>query len=153
MSIIKDLEELMDYYEKLGVNTEPIDKLTNKIFEADTVDCKLIQSGVCIHLLGEDCQGYDELDDCIIKKAGYYYCGELGELVDRDKCESCNSDQDCGCCDYVISGEAPFNCNICPREKIELEAGIYCVPPGMTDGAKKELVERINANPGAYFNC
>jgi hypothetical protein len=157
MNIIDRLDEISNEYQEAGIDTKLLDDLLDSLYE-DKKDnkgnliCKLIAEGVCLYVLGEDCICYDKLD-CPIEIAGLWYCGEIGELVNKEQCKECNQDQDCGCCESVRNGGAPFNCTVCGRKKVKAGPGIICLDPNLTDEEVAAEVARCNEYPDEYFRC
>jgi len=157
-SILEELDDIFNKLEKSGADVAKLDELIQSMYEYDTgrqgYRCQLEDRGFCPHVIGEDADCYDNIDDCPIKKAGLYWCGENGELVDRDDCEDCNSNQDCGCCEYVQNGSAPYNCNVCGRLQVEIKnVGHYCVAPDTSPEEIERIKKEIEEDPGRYFSC
>lgn len=158
MNILSRLDEIIGTYQKSGVDVKPLEDFIDFLYEDKKTlkgrrKCNLMDEGYCIYVLGEECDGYDFLDECPIKLAGLWWCGENGELVNKESCEVCNADQDCGCCDSVHNGSAPYNCNECGRNKVETEHGTICLDPKLTPEEVAAEVERCNENPGEFFRC
>jgi hypothetical protein len=158
MNIITRIEKIIEIYKESDLDVKPLNELLDLLYK-DKKDkggnqvCNLITEGYCLYVLNEECPGYDTLDSCPLKLAGLWWCGEIGELVNEAECKDCNEEQDCGCCDSVHSGVAPFNCTKCGRKKVEVEAGIICLDPNLTEEQVAEEVARCNEDPNAYFRC
>lgn len=156
MNIIDRLEDLVEQCKEIGIDPKPISELLDYLYVDDVKGkpiCKLIADGVCIYVLGEECEGYGELDNCVIRKAGLFYCSEHGELVDKLICKECNENRDCGCCDSVRNGWSFYTCQECGRKKVETKHGIICFDPRLSEKEIAEEIERCNENPSEYFRC
>lgn len=160
-SILDQLSDLSVKLKKLGADVTELDNFVEGIYDYEKTSngyrCQLKDRGICLHLMNEDADCYDNFDDCYIKKTGLYYCGEIGEVVNREECEECNSNQDCGCCDYVRQGGPPFNCEVCSKLTLEIPldgtTGFYCVDPDTSQEEIDRIKREATENPGAYFNC
>lgn len=120
----------------------------------DENSCQLREQGICPAIMGEWYDCYYYVEDCIIKKAGLYRCGEVGEVVDRETCEACNDEQECGCCEYVQNGTAPYNCSVCGKKQIVIEGvGRICVEPDTSPEEIERIKREAKENPGAFFSC
>lgn len=157
-SIIYELSDISTKLQKAGADVSELDKFIDDIYDYEKTDkgyrCQLKDRGVCLHLMDEDADCYDNFDGCYLKKAGLYYCGEIGDVVDQEACGACNQNMDCGCCEYVQNGSASYNCHVCARIQIEIEGiGHYCVTPDTSPEEIERIKREAKENPGAFFSC
>ncbi|MEG6521109.1 hypothetical protein [Desulfotomaculum sp. 1211_IL3151] len=157
-SIISQLSDISTKLHKAGADNTELDKFIEGFYDyektKDGCRCQLKERGICLHLMNEDADCYDNFDDCYIKKSGLYYCGEICEVVDQEGCEDCNDNQDCGCCEYVQNGSAPYNCQVCARIQIDIEGiGHYCVTPDTSPEEIERIKREAKENPGDFFSC
>ncbi|MFZ5642566.1 MAG: hypothetical protein ACOY46_03105 [Bacillota bacterium] len=159
MNLITRLEKLIDIYENSEIGANPIDQLLDSLYEEKKTSegkhiCNLLQEGYCHHVIGEDCPGYDDLDECPVKMAGLWWCGEQGQLVNKEQCKDCNQEQECGCCEHVHSGSAPYNCSVCAKIQIPIgEIGHYCVSPDTIPEEIERIKKEAEEDPGRFFSC
>lgn len=158
-NILTRLEKISDIYEKTDIGANPINELLDSFYEDKKTPkgrriCNLLEEGYCLYVIGEECAGYDDLDECPIKLAGLWWCGEEGELVNKEQCDACNQDQDCGCCEHVQSGSAPYNCNVCAKIQIQIgDIGHYCVNPDTSPEEIERIKKEAEEDPGRFFSC
>lgn len=156
-SIIYQLSDISTKLQKAGADNTELENLIDSFYlyekTAQGYRCQLKDRGICLRFMNEESDCYYEFDGCLIKKAGLYYCGEIG-VVDRETCEACNDEQECGCCEYVQNGSAPYNCGVCGRKQIDIEGvGHLCVEPDTSPEEIERIKREAKENPGAFFSC
>lgn len=153
MSLIEDISALAEDYKENDDHACRTSKRIDEIIENPDNKCTLLKDGICVYVTGEDVDCYDKVDNCPVEAAGLWWCGEIGDLVNKAGCKDCNLDQDCGCCDYVHSGSAIYTCEDCGQKKVKTVHGWICLDPKLTPEEVAAEVERCNENPGEFFRC